>query len=170
MFEKLFELILQFLDGFQFATIIDAYEEAVVLRFGKFSRTLGPGFHWVWPLWIEKVLNENVVVHTTRGNNQILTTLDGKAIIISGTIRWSINDIKKSLLGVGDLYDAWRDITFAQISRLVQDTSWEDIRKAEFNDKLTTACRKIGWRYGVEVEAVQVTDLALTRSFTLNQN
>ena len=52
---------------------VDAQEEAVILRFGKYSTTKGPGIHWNPPFIDNRFIvnTEKLVTHTT--NSSILT-------------------------------------------------------------------------------------------------
>jgi regulator of protease activity HflC (stomatin/prohibitin superfamily) len=51
MFDRLIELILQFIELFKFWHIVDPYEEALVLRLGKLNRHLAEcGYYLIIPL------------------------------------------------------------------------------------------------------------------------
>ena len=102
MFERLIEWIEQFIDLFRFWQVINAYEEGVVLRLGKYHRNIGPGFHFIIPFNIEEVLRDNVVPTTTRITEQTMTTADLQQVVISVILRWRISDIRKILVEVED--------------------------------------------------------------------
>lgn len=168
MFDRLLDLILQSIGFLIPFAVIDHFEEAVVLRLGKHHRNLGPGFHWVWPFQIERVIADNVVPRTVNLGSQSLTTLDGKAIVVSGVVTASIRDIRKATLEVESVDHALRDSCYGVIGALVAAHSWEVVRQEDFSDVLTRACRKGGWRYGLEIEKVQLSDLTHSRSLALH--
>ena len=73
-----FEFIWSILGLFQFWTIVDQYERGVVLRLGKYLRTIEPGFHWLLPLGIDRAILHEVILTTRQLDEQSLTTYDGK--------------------------------------------------------------------------------------------
>ena len=70
-------------------TVIDAYEEAVVLRLGKYHRNLDPGFHWLIPFGIERALSDEVVTRVVNLSSQSLTTQDGVPVVVGGAVTMS---------------------------------------------------------------------------------
>ena len=50
MFEKLIDLLVGAWHRLCPLEIIEAYNRGVVLRFGRYHRTLEPGLHWKWPV------------------------------------------------------------------------------------------------------------------------
>ena len=77
MFDKLIELIVASLETFQFWTVINPYERAVLIRLGQFKEELAPGFHWRLPFHIDAVHSEHVVPRTERISGLATTTADG---------------------------------------------------------------------------------------------
>lgn len=170
MFDKIIDVLLAIWDKLLPFTVVNQYQAAVVLRFGRFDRVLTPGFHWLWPVGIENALHDGVVTRTSMTSNQICTTADNKTVVLRAVLRWRIRDVKKALLDVEGLDDVTRDVTYGTIERLVNANTWEQVRAPGFTDDLTKAARKIAFRYGVEIEQLQFSDLSLTKSLTLNQN
>jgi regulator of protease activity HflC (stomatin/prohibitin superfamily) len=170
MFDKLIDLCIQFIELFRFFIVIDQFERGVVLRLGVFNRELEPGFHFLIPFNIENCMTDNVVTRVSGTSNQVLTTKDEKGIIARVMVRWRIRDIQKALLEVEGVDDAFRDSVFAVVKQEVHSSDWATIRGEAFGEELTKKARKLGFRYGIEVEQVQFTDLAISKSFTLNNN
>ena len=167
MFERLFEFIEQFVDILTPFIVIDEYEEGVVLTFGKFrERILEPGFHWKWPL-IDKVLFDNVVSSTRNLTNQTLTTKDGKSIVLGAMIRWRIRDIVKATIRTEDVDGVLDDVTYGVLAKAVRCTNWESINDGTFVDEVFREARARAFRFGIEIEELQLTDLAITRVFRL---
>lgn len=169
MLDRLIDLFLQFVELFRFFVVIDHYQRAVVLRLGHYHRELGPGLHWMIPM-AEDALVDNVKVRTTHMGDQVLTTLDGKTITVSGIIRWNISDIRKALLEVEGLDDVYRDVTVTTLADYVKNKTWEQLQDPVVTEELTKTARKMGWRYGVEVESLSLGNKAETMSITLNKS
>lgn len=157
-FERLFDIILQFIDLFRFWVVIDEFEEAVVLRFGRYHRTLGPGLHFKIPFEVEVALADNVVVRTSGTSQLTLTLNDGVSVTVAVMTRWRIKDVRKVLLEVEGIDDVMRDLTYANLSRVARQAKWEDLLKPEWEEELNKMVRRKAFRYGIEIEEVRLTD------------
>lgn len=99
---KLIDILVEFFWWFVPFTVIDHFEEGVVLRFGHFQRTLKPGFHWMWPLGIEEAFSENVKPDGTYTVAQAITLKDGTTLSLALILVWEITNIKQLILEVED--------------------------------------------------------------------
>jgi regulator of protease activity HflC (stomatin/prohibitin superfamily) len=169
MFDRLIEIFLQFIDLFRFFVVIDEYERAIVLRLGRYSKTLEPGFHLLIPFNIDKVIVDKVVPRTVNLGSQALTTSDAKAITLSAVITAQIRDIRKAILEIENVDEALMDGCYAAIGDLIKSHTWDQILHPEFSDTLLKACRKQAFRYGIEILRVQLSDLTPSRSIRLFQ-
>lgn len=167
MFERLFEFLSNFIGLFKFGVTIDQFERGVVLRLGVLHRILEPGFHFYYPFLIEKVITDTVVTRTNNTDSMSLQTKDEKSIQMSVVIRWKIVDIEKAMLYVEDVDHAYRDIAYGRVAEVIPQYTWEELRAPDFKDILLKACRKAGWKYGIEVEEVLFQDLTQTIPITL---
>lgn len=162
------ELLLASLDLLRFWTVLHPYERGVKLRLGKFLHEVGPGIHWHWPMRVDIILSDNVVTRTVDLGGQSLYTKDGYGVTVKGVVTTSIKYIDKALLSVEGVDHALVDSCMATITRHVAGASWDELRTEDFADRLSTACRKRGWRYGLEIERVELTDLTRSRSIRLH--
>lgn len=166
-FEKLIDLIVQFLEFFRFCIIVDCYELGVRLRRGKFHAVLDPGIHLLCPGYIDSALTESSVTQIYQCATQSLITSDDKAIAAGIVITYHVHDIRKALLEVHDVKSAIYDACLGTTTDLVMHATWDEVRKPEFLEQLTKACRKLGFRYGLEVEKIQFNELAPLRTYRL---
>jgi membrane protease subunit HflK len=170
MFDRLIEFILSWLELFKFWAVIEPWEEAVLVRLGKYQRTLMPGFHWRLPLKIDDVIAQNVVPSTHAMGDESATTKDGKQIGFNSIITYKIKDIVKATLEVHDVDHAVRDACAGEICKVLHESTWSEIMESgDILDRLTAACRKRGWRWGVEIMSVQLASIALVRNIRLMQ-
>lgn len=167
MIDKLIDFLISILDLFRFWDVIDDFSEGVVLRCGVFHRELKPGLHFIIPFCIEKVICDNVVPRTVKLGTQSLTTKDGRSVIVSGVVTARINNIRKALLEVEGMDDALKDSCGGEISRVIAESTWDQLHTGELSESLTQSCRKRGWRWGIEIMQVQMTDMTLAKSLRL---
>ncbi len=169
MLDRLIDLLLQWVGFFVPFVVIDQFERAVVLRWGRYHRELDPGFHWLIPFEIERAIADNVVPRTLNLGAQSLTTKDGAQVVLGVIVTARIHDIRKSLLEVENVDTAVQDSCYAEIARVVHEHTWDELQQESINDELLKACRRRAFAYGVEIMRTQASDLAKCKSLRLMQ-
>ena len=166
MIEQLIALIGGFWEQILPLYTIDQFEKAVVLRFGKFKKVVGPGLHWKMPFF-DVIMSDSVVTDTYNLPPQSLTTSDNKEIVTSAVVRFHISDIKKFKLEITDEESAIQDICLGAIMTALTSKSWQDCQDRTINTHITNQVKKEVAEYGITVEKVRLTDLAKVRSIRL---
>lgn len=146
--------------------VVDQWDEAIVLRLGKYHRTVQPGYHWKWPL-LEQTFEERITTSTIPSASQSLTTKDGQNIVVSGIIKYRVTDMKVFLTETEEPIDAIGDLTQGIIKNVVMCRTWEECRNPNLDHEITKKVRVEAKRWGIEVEAVTLGSLAILRSFRL---
>jgi membrane protease subunit HflK len=83
-------------------TIVGTREAGVVLRFGHFSRMLGPGFHLKLPRPIESVTKvQTTQVQSVSVNARMLTS-DENIITVDFNVQFQVSDARKFLFSLGE--------------------------------------------------------------------
>ena len=131
--------------------VVDQKEEAVVLKFGKYSRMVGPGLHLKEPFGVEKnynvptqrVLKEEfgfrterpgiVSVYSTQdfSSESIMLTGDLNIVNVEWIIQYQITDARAWLFNVQDQHKTIRDISQSVINMLVGDRTIFDVIGSE---------------------------------------
>lgn len=168
MLDRLFDFISQWLHALVFWYVVDPYERGLQLRLGTLKKELGTGFHWILPFHIDRVISENVVPRTERITGLATTTADGKSVGFDAIVTYRISDVQKAILEVNDLKDAIADACAGTIGTSLSNATWEQIRHGDAVEALTAACRKKGWKWGVEIQSVQLAGIALVRNLRLS--
>ena len=166
MFDKLVELIVQWIDQLLPIVIIPSYEEGVRLSFGKFRKVLHPGIHFKVPFF-DEILRQHVVVTTISLPAQSLYTLDRQNFVVKGVIKYKISDVKTFLLEVYDAKDALSDMTMSIIKNIVISIPAEKCIDPELDVILTKKAKVEAKKWGVEIQQVTLTDVAPIRSYRL---
>lgn len=168
MFDKLFEIIQWAFESLIPFVIIYQYQRGVLLRFGHFKRVLEPGFHWCLPLHLDLVLYENIKPRTTHISGLSTTTSDGKSAGFDAIVTWEIADIEKALLTVNDIADAITDACAGEIGTRMTEETWEAIYSGKALSKLTSACRRRGKNWGLNIIEVQLAGVSLVKNIRLS--
>jgi regulator of protease activity HflC (stomatin/prohibitin superfamily) len=141
-----------------------------VLRYGRYHRTLEPGFHWLVPFGVEKVLQDNLIVTTSNLGPQSLTTLDGVSVVVSGVVTWKVDGfegLKTLMLEVEAHEDVMFDTAYGIIAAKVAAANFAELSTEDFANTMSIAVRRKSKRYGIEVQQVQFSDIAKCRSIRI---
>lgn len=157
--------------------IVDPYEQAIILTWGKHTRLIsnsdglfGTGFHWKWPL-IQAYISQSIVVTTMDMGSQSLTTKDGRSIVVSAIVKYRVDDITKFILGISDQASAIADITAAKTKQVITQSDWNSIDSST-DLKIAELVRDEVKKYGIRIEpkGIVLVDLQVCRSIRLLQD
>jgi len=164
MLDKLVEFLTKFSYKIMPWVIIEQWNGAVQLRFGKFIKVLYPGIHFKIPFF-DSVIETPVITQSVNLPSQTLTTLDDESIVLKSIIRYKVSNIQTYLLSVMHANDVLIDTTQGIIRDVVERTTWNDL--VDVNETITNEVKEYVVRWGIEVEAVTITDLGIVKSFRI---
>lgn len=166
MFERLIDLLITGWTRLAPAEIVQVYEGGVVLRLGKYQRTVGPGLVWKWPV-IDTVFLANTVITTMRLLPQSLTTKDDVGVVIAAMVRYQITDVKPFVCEVYDQKDVLADISMGSIRRAVLKLTYKELVEGDPEATVTKLVRDSVNKFGFKIYQVTFLDLARVRSLRL---
>jgi len=127
---------------------ISPEEVGVILRFGKFVRTTGPGLHLKFPLGIEKLIRVPVQrqlklefgfrtvkpgirseyrVTPETMKESVMLTGDLNVVVVEWIVQYKIKDPYQYLFKVRNVTDTFRYLNEAVIRRVVGDSSVDEV-------------------------------------------
>jgi len=160
VFNRLIDLLIEFIGLFQCWVYVDEFEKGVVLRAGKFHRTIDPGMRWIIPLNIETIFVDNSKPAPLYLDVQSLSTSDDYACNIQVGIIWRIVDIKQFIVEIEDAEDVLAMLCSGVVSKSVHDTKWAAIRDKKYPESLRNPMNKLARQLGAEIGEVVIQDLA----------
>ena len=143
---------------------VDQQEEGVVLRFGKYARTVPPGLNFKMPSPFETVVKQKtrVVQKTNIGGNDntsLMLTGDENIVDIDFTVLWRINDLKNYIFEVDEPSVALKAVAESAMREVIGRSELENIITTE-RLNTTIAVRDLMQRtldeYGAGIEVVEV--------------
>ncbi len=164
MLDKLVDLLVRFSMDILPFVIVEQWNGAVQLRFGKFIKVLYPGIHFKIPFF-DSIIECPVITQSVNLPSQTLTTLDDESIVLKSIIRYRVSNIQTYLLGVMHANDVLIDTTQGMIRDVVELTTWDDL--VDVNETITNKVKEYVVKWGIEVEAVTITDLGIVKSFRI---
>ncbi|MGJ8563496.1 MAG: FtsH protease activity modulator HflK [Alphaproteobacteria bacterium] len=151
--------------GSSFYTV-DQQEEALVLRFGEYSRTAPPGLNFKFPVPMETVIKRKtreVKKIDIGGSAQtsLMLTGDENIVDIDFTVLWRINDLNNFIFNVDNTEEAVRAVAESAMREIVGKSELEGIITTD-RLSITLAVRNLmqetlnEYEAGVEVVEVQL--------------
>jgi len=156
--------------GYSSVFTVKANQETAILRFGKYTETVGPGLHFKLPFGIDRVYTgevkriyneefgyrtlqsgrESMIDYNFRGAQEVslMLTGDRNCAEVHWVVRYKIKNLKEFLFNVRDVKSTIRDVSETVMRRIVGDRSIDEV--------LTIGRRKI--EEIAEAETEQVLD------------
>lgn len=167
IFEKVFDLVVDIFDWLIPFQVIDEYEQAVVLRWGRYHRTVGPGFRWKWPFGMESVREDTVVRRVAYGDVQSCDSRDGIPVNLSVIVVFYVGNIKRWMLEVDDPEDAVLDISYGVVEENIGKHDWKQIKEPSFKETVFNEIKNEGINWGARVIEVKFADRSKSKAIRL---
>ncbi|CAM2892212.1 FtsH protease activity modulator HflK [Legionella worsleiensis] len=128
--------------------IVDPAEQAVILRFGKYVETVGPGPHW-----IPRIISSKVVMNVDRvmdySYSAQMLTRDENLVAVSLAVQYRISDLQQYLFNVANPEESLQQATSSALRQVVGTTTL---------DQIITEGREI-WGNSVQDTLVKTLDI-----------
>jgi membrane protease subunit HflK len=108
-------------------TVVGANESGVVLRFGRYARTLGPGFHFKLPQPVESVGKVATTSIRSVSDQARMLTSDENIISVNFNVQYQVSDARKFLFSARDPEDTLREAAEAAVRAVVGSHSMDEI-------------------------------------------
>jgi len=166
MFDRLIDVAMNFWQSLRPFFIVRAYEGGVLLRFGKYCKTLEPGFYWKWPV-VDEPIEFNACITTMRLPAQSLTTKDDVTVTVAAIVKYQIVDAKPYALEIWDEHDVLADLTMGAIRKHVGASAYADLLANPPEAEVVAAVRKEVNKFGFKIYAVTFTSFTRARPIML---
>lgn len=164
MFDKIIDFIISIWDKLTFFQIVKQYQQGAWLRFGKLRKIVGPGIYFKIPV-LDEIDCYHVLTTAMTLDAQSVTTKDEKEVVAKGIIKYKIADLSKQFTDVYDAVDAISDVSMGIIKNIISKKTWEECKEENLDNEITKKVRTEAKKWGIEVEAVTLSDLSRMRSF-----
>ena len=99
--------------------LIDQQERGVVMRFGRYERTLQPGLNFVFPTPIDRVATLNVGQVRSITHKASMLTQDENIVDVEVAVQWRINEPADYLFNVRDPAMTLRQVTESAVRAVI---------------------------------------------------
>ncbi len=159
---SLFILLLLGLFLFSGIRIIFEYKRALKFRFGKFIKTLEPGFRWIIPV-METIQVVDIRVITINIVSQEVMTQDNVPCSIDGVVFYKVNNPEKAVLEVEDFKFAISQLAQAALRDVCGKVELDTIlsNREEMGKNIKTIVEQETKVWGIEIIDVKIKDIQL---------
>jgi regulator of protease activity HflC (stomatin/prohibitin superfamily) len=152
-------VVLFFFSGIR---IIFEYKRALKFRFGKYIKTLQPGFRWIIPV-IETIQVVDIRVITINIISQEVMTEDNVPCSIDGVVFFKINNPEKAVLEVEEYRFAITQLAQAALRDVCGKVELDTIlsKREEMGKNIKTIVEIETKEWGIEIIDVKIKDIQL---------
>ncbi|WP_329742961.1 FtsH protease activity modulator HflK [Dyella sp. A6] len=108
-------------------TVVGANQSGVVLRFGRYARTLAPGFHFKLPQPLESVSKVATSSIRSISDKARMLTSDENIVSVNFNVQYQVSDARKFLFSASDPEQTLREAAEAAVRAVVGAHSMDDI-------------------------------------------
>jgi membrane protease subunit HflK len=140
---------------------VDAQEKAVVLRFGKYVDTRGPGYNWHLPWPIERKLIVNVSRQYSVVDDASMLTADTNLVEVKSAVQYIQPDALKLLFKVRDVEDTLTQVSESAMREAVGQAPLDKV--LAYDPSITDRAKSLVQRtldnydMGIEILSVNFT-------------
>jgi regulator of protease activity HflC (stomatin/prohibitin superfamily) len=138
------------------------WEEAIILRFGKFQRLVGPGFFFKWP-YAETFLKQDKRIINLDISRQEVMTKDNISVTVDAVVFVKIVNTKDSLVNIRDVWDSVMKYAQTTMRDVVGDVELDELlaRRDEIADKIANIVDRETADWGVDIISVKLQTVEL---------
>ncbi len=142
---------------------VDAQERAVILRFGKYMQTTGPGYNWHLPWPIERKIMVNVSRQFSVTDDANMLTADTNLVEVKSAVQYTQPDPLKLLFKVRDVGDTLTQVSESAMREAIGQASLD--KALAFDPSITDRAKTLlqrtldGYDMGIHIVSVNLTDV-----------
>ena len=138
------------------------WEEAIILRFGKFQRLVGPGFFFKWP-YVETFLKQDKRITTLDISRQDVMTKDNISVTVDAVVFMKIVNTKDSVVNIRNVWDSVMKMAQTTMRDVVGDVELDELlaRRDEVATKIANIIDRETADWGVDITSVNLQTVEL---------
>ena len=142
--------------------IVYQYKRALKFRFGKYVKTLQPGFRWIIPL-VETIQVVDIRVITINIISQEVMTEDNVPCSIDGVVFFKIHDPEKAILEVEEFKFAITQLAQAALRDVCGKVELDTIlsKREEMGKNIKAIVEQETSEWGILIKDVKIKDIQL---------
>jgi len=138
------------------------WQEAIILRFGKFKRLVGPGMFFKWPL-MERFLRQDIRIQTLDVMKQEVMTKDNISLMADAVVFMKVTSTPKSLMNIVNVKLSVMQYSQTTMRDVIGNVELDDLlaRRDEIAERIKFIVDKETETWGVDIQSVNLQNIEL---------
>ena len=139
--------------------------ELTVERFGRYTRSLRPGFHMILPIVDRIGARMNMMESVLDVPEQEVITKDNAMVTVNGVVFYQVLDSAKAAYEVSSLHNAMLNLAMTNLRTVMGSMDLDQLlsQRDQINARLLTVIDDATTPWGVKVTRVEIKDIAPPR-------
>jgi regulator of protease activity HflC (stomatin/prohibitin superfamily) len=138
------------------------WQEAIILRFGRFIRLVGPGIFYKWP-WIERFLRQDIRIQTLDVMKQEVMTRDNISLMVDAVVFMKVINTAKSLINIVNVKLSTVQYAQTTMRDVIGNVELDELlaQRDQIADRIKTIVDKETEEWGVDILSVNLQNIEL---------
>jgi regulator of protease activity HflC (stomatin/prohibitin superfamily) len=144
---------------------VDQYESGVLFDQGRFSRMLGPGWHFVIPVF-QRLNKIDLRIKAVEVEGQETMSKDNVSIHVNAVIYYKVNDAAKAVIEVQHVDWAISQLAQTTMRNVIGEATLDEVlaQRHKLSKRIEDTVDKTSETWGVVISNVELKDIVLPES------
>jgi len=141
---------------------VNQYQRGVKLRFGRYVKTLEPGWRLVFPIF-ESMKRVDIRIKAVDVPDQEAITRDNVSAKINAVIYYKVCDAAKAIIEVENFYYAVSQLAQTTMRNVVGEMNLDELlsQREQASQKIRTMVDVLTLPWGIQIDNVELKDITL---------
>ncbi|MBP9750675.1 MAG: SPFH domain-containing protein [Candidatus Peribacteraceae bacterium] len=144
---------------------VEQYQRGIVFTMGRYSKTWGPGWHILVPIF-QRMVKVDIRVRAVDVPDQEAITKDNIPVRINAVIYYKVSDPQKTIIEVEDYVGAVSQLAQTTMRNAVGEVKLDELlsNKKQVSESIKQHVDRTSEQWGIDVQSVELKDIILPDS------
>jgi regulator of protease activity HflC (stomatin/prohibitin superfamily) len=138
------------------------WQEAIILRFGRFIRLVGPGIFYKWP-WVERFIRQDIRIQNLDVMKQEVMTRDNISLMVDAVVFMKVVNTPKSLINIMNVKLSTVQYAQTTMRDVIGNVELDDLlaKRDQIAERIKVIVDKETEEWGVDIKSVNLQNIEL---------